>query len=138
VKNMKCIAKHHHVYVIHRLGSYVYINSDVADRDLPSSFPAPSPRSYKYPPRSPLAPWVRTRLVYLLFVITNNQKEQCPENTGGAVIPFERFQIFFYDFSDMRSSVVMKKNNFIMSLLVFRPFFHNTWFKSIVADTDRP
>jgi len=30
---------------------------------------------------------------------------------------------FFYDFSDMRPSVVMKKNNFIMSLLVFQPFF---------------
>jgi len=38
-------------------------------------------------------------------------------------ILFERFQIFLYDFSDMRLSVVMKKNNFIMSLLVFRPFF---------------
>jgi len=44
VKNMKSIAKyHHHVYVIHRLGSYVYKNSDVADRGLPSFFPASSP-----------------------------------------------------------------------------------------------
>ena len=30
---------------------------------------------------------------------------------------------FFTNFSNMRPSVVMKKNNFIMSLLVFRPFF---------------
>ena len=46
------------------------------------------------------------------------------ENTAGAIKhPFERFQIFFYDFNDMKPSVVMKKNNFIMSLLVFRPFF---------------
>jgi len=54
MKNMKGIAKHHHVYVIHRLGSYVYINSDVADQGLPSSFPAPSLRAYEYSPRPAL------------------------------------------------------------------------------------
>jgi len=35
-------------------GSYFYINSDVADRSLLSSFPAPSPRAYEYPPRPAL------------------------------------------------------------------------------------
>jgi len=55
------------------------------------------------------------------FGTISNQKEQCPENMAGAIKhPFERLQIFFYDFSDMWPSVVMKKNNFIMSLLVFR------------------
>jgi len=43
-----------------------------------------------------------------------------------------------YFFSDMRPSVVMKKNNFIMSLLVLRPFFSHGSNESIVADTDRP
>ena len=43
-----------------------------------------------------------------------------------------------YFFHDMRPSVVMKKNNFIISLLVFRPFFSQCTNESIVADTDRP
>jgi len=50
------------------------------------------------------------------FGTTNNQKEQCLENTVSAV----KHPISKYFFT--RPSVV-KKNNFIMSLLVFRPFF---------------
>ena len=61
---MKGIAKHHHVYVIHRPGSYVYIDSDVADRGLSSSFPVPSPPRLRVPPA---LPWVRTCLIYLLI-----------------------------------------------------------------------
>jgi len=60
------------------------------------------------------------------FGATSNQKEQCPENMANVVkhpIWAFVFQIFFYNFSDMRPSVVMKKNNFIMFLLVFRSFF---------------
>jgi len=58
------------------------------------------------------------------FETISNQKEQCPKNTASAVKhPIWAFPIFFYDFSDMKPSIVMKKNNFIMSLLVFRPFF---------------
>ena len=50
------------------------------------------------------------------FGTTRNQKEQCPENTTGAVKhPIWAFQIFIYDFSNMRPSVVMKKNNFIFA-----------------------
>jgi len=35
VKNMKSIAKRHHVYVIYRPGSYVYVNTDSARISIP-------------------------------------------------------------------------------------------------------
>ena len=35
VKNMKGIAKRHHVYVIHRSRSYIYVNTDSAGTSMP-------------------------------------------------------------------------------------------------------
>jgi len=57
------------------------------------------------------------------FGTTSNQKEQCPENGECGKTSHLSVSKYFYDFSDMRPSVVMKKNNFIISLLVFRSFF---------------
>jgi len=66
------------------------------------------------------------------FETINNQKEQCPENTADAVKhPIWAFSNIFFFFSDMRPSVVMKKNNFIMSLLVFCRFSRNARLKQV-------
>jgi len=81
-KNMERITKYHHVYhvyVIHRPGSYVYVNSDVADRGLsppsPRQYPRvflPAPSSSRLPPTltstpcapcSPLTPWLESALL---------------------------------------------------------------------------
>ena len=52
-KNTERIAEYHHVCVINRSESCVYVNSDAVDRDLSHAFPL-LPRVYENPLRSAL------------------------------------------------------------------------------------
>jgi len=59
-----------------------------------------------------------------LIETNDSQRQQCLKNTAvGYDFPFQCFQICFDRPCDMKSSIVMLENYFVVSLLVLRPFF---------------
>ena len=78
-----------------------------------------------------------------LIEISDNQKEQCLENTAdrvGFLISIQKyFQICLDHCRNMGSSIVMLQNHFIVSLVVLQPFVFNAQLKriNIAFDTDR-